>query len=51
MLHRDVSNEMDVLLSYYSSDTCATLYMLESILNTSRTEQKSTSRECRVISR
>ena len=41
MLCRDVSNKMDLFLSGYSSDNCATLYMLESILTTLRMEQKS----------
>ena len=38
MVYGEVSNEMDLLL--YPSDTCVTLYMLESILTTLRMEQK-----------
>ena len=40
MLYGDVSNEMDLLLSDYLNNTCATSYMLESILTALRIEQK-----------
>ena len=38
MLCKNVSNEIDFLLSDYPSDNCATLYILESILTILRTE-------------